>query len=85
MKRGGGDGEIDLKRRIEIVLASEHEPLETTMWTNIKNAIRRADERNRHRREYADLLQQGDQMFSDIGVARADVEKLFRQTRIRLF
>ena len=31
------------------------------------------------------LLQQGDQMFSDIGVARADVEKLFRQTRIRLF
>jgi uncharacterized protein YjiS (DUF1127 family) len=55
------------------------------MWTNIKNAIRRADERNRHRREYADLLQQGDQMFSDIGVARADVEKLFRQTRIRLF
>ena len=55
------------------------------MWTNIRNAIRRADERHRHRREYAALLQHGDRMFSDIGVGRADVEKLFRQTRTRLF
>jgi uncharacterized protein YjiS (DUF1127 family) len=80
MKREWMECEIRLKRRIAIVLPSEHEPLEKTMWTNIRSAVRRAGERNRHRRDYEYLLHQGDKMFDDIGVARAEVERLYRKT-----
>ena len=53
------------------------------MFTHIKNAIRRADERARHRREYELLLQMGDRrMFNDIGVDRSDVQRMYRKTRI---
>ncbi|MCI5075896.1 hypothetical protein [Oricola sp.] len=48
----------------------------------IRNAIRRADERARHRREYEMLLQSGDQMFRDIGVQRADVERMHRKVSL---
>jgi len=53
--------------------------METMMINQIRNAVRRMDERARHRREYEELLQSGDKIFRDIGVQRADVERMRRR------
>lgn len=82
MKRDRSRREIGLKRRLEIVVPSEHQPLEKTMFTKIKNAMRRAEERSRHRRDYEFLLHQGsNRIFDDVGLTRADVARLYRKTR----
>ena len=49
------------------------------MINQIRNAVRRVNERSRHRREYEQLLQFGDDMFRDIGVPRADVVRMHRR------
>ena len=52
------------------------------MFTTIKNAMRRAEERSRHRRDYEYLLHNGsNRIFDDIGLSRADVTRLYRKTR----
>ncbi|MCB1385839.1 MAG: hypothetical protein KDJ80_07840 [Nitratireductor sp.] len=53
------------------------------MITTIKNALRRADERARHRREYEMLLQGGDDIFRDIGTTRQEVA--FRRKNMPIF
>lgn len=49
------------------------------MINQIRNTVRRIDERARHRREYEELLRCGDQMFRDIGVERADIARKHRR------
>lgn len=55
------------------------------MWTRIRNAIRQADRRGRDRRDYETLLHHdcSERLFKDIDVARAEVERLYRNTWLR--
>jgi uncharacterized protein YjiS (DUF1127 family) len=51
------------------------------MFNNLKDAIRRANERRQHRRDYKFLLTQGNEyMLRDIGVDRHEVEQLYFKT-----
>ena len=83
MKQGSPSGEIALKRRVAIVRPSTNQPWSSPMITTIKNALRRADERARHRREYEMLLQGGDDIFRDIGTTRQEVA--FRRKNMPIF
>lgn len=53
------------------------------MWANIRSAIRRIEKRRRDRRDYENLLQYGEHAFYDIGIARDEVERLYRSTWLR--
>lgn len=82
MKHRGRRGEIRLKRGFETVPASENQTMEQTMISKIRHAMRRAAKRSRNRREYEFLMHHNnDQIFRDIGLTRADVARLYRQSR----
>lgn len=82
MKHRSHQGEIGLKRDSETVPVSQNQPMEQTMISKIRNAVRRAAIRSRHRREYEFLMHQDNhQIFKDIGLTRSDVARLYRQTR----
>ncbi|HRX35072.1 MAG TPA: hypothetical protein P5337_01620 [Aestuariivirga sp.] len=53
------------------------------MFGNLRSGIQRINQRMRHRREYAKLLQYGDdRIFRDIGVNRIDVERKLVKLRV---
>lgn len=82
MKHRGRRSEISLKRCFETVPVSENQPMEQTMISKIRNAVQRAAKRSRNRREYELLMHQDNhQILKDIGLTRADVARLYRQSR----
>jgi len=65
------------------MLGHQQTQMEMIMFGNLRSGIQRINQRMRHRREYAKLLQYGDdRIFRDIGVNRIDVERKLVKLRV---